>query len=79
MACWPTIDPYQLFDMNNNELLFVSRVEHNDIKQEKLCSAIEGPETFCDRCKKKGEPEMTAQLFCKKCEKKYCAKHVEVS
>ena len=46
---------------------------------EHLETAIKGPETFCDTCKRKGVPKKTANVYCTKCEKKYCATHAEVS
>ena len=48
-------------------------------RAENLSSAIKGVETFCDTCKKKGVPKKTSNVYCSKCEKKYCAKHAEVS
>ena len=54
------------------------RVKHV-CRAENLSSAIKGAETFCDTCKKKGVPKKTSNVYCTKCEKKYCAKHAEVS
>ena len=53
------------------------RVKHV-CRAENLSSAIKGVETFCDTCKKKGAPKKTSNVYCTKCEKKYCAKHAEV-
>ena len=54
------------------------RVKHV-CRAENLSSAIKGAETFCDTCKNKGVPKKTSNVYCTKCEKKYCAKHAEVS
>ena len=54
------------------------RVEHVSCHLENLPSAIKGPETFCDTCKRKGVPKKTANVYCTICKKKYCAKHAEV-
>ena len=60
-------------------LIFPVRVEHVSCVVENLESAIKGPETFCDTCKRKGVPKKTANVYCAICKKKYCAKHAEVS
>ena len=59
-------------------VLYSVRVKHV-CRAENLSSAIKGAETFCDTCKKKGVPKKTSNVYCTKCEKKYCAKHAEVS
>ena len=54
-------------------------MEHVSCVVENLQSAIKGPETFCDTCKRKGVPKKTANAYCAICKNKYCAKHAEVS
>ena len=59
-------------------VLYSVRVKHV-CRAENLSSAIRGSETFCDTCKKKGVQKKTSTVYCTKGEKKYCAKHAEVS
>ena len=84
LPCWTRITQSRtyillLLILLDNHSVLSFRVEHVSCHAEDFPTAIQGIETFCDVCKKRGVPKKTANVYCTYCKKKYCANHAEVS